>query len=167
MRAASILALARWRWAPCVALVVGSLGFVLLAFAIIPDHIGTLPARGRNVTTSSNALRPSPYETENVRPVEPSSPSFMNPAAPPALRASPVDHTGSSSNVVQSLFPTNPPMALPVAPPDPAPPPPPEPPPPPAPTATIDTPPVAPSPPPPEQPAPSAPPEQPGPQNHP
>ena len=169
MRAASIMALVRWRWAPCVALVAGSLGFVALAFAIIPDHIGTVPVPGRNVTTPGDALRSTAHEAENERPLEHSSPSFANRAAPPELPAPPETRTGSGSHVVQSLFPATPPMALPVDPTDPAPPPPPEPPPPPAPTATIYTlPTVPPTAAPAEPPAPAAsPPEQTGPQNHP
>jgi len=42
-----------WRWAPCAALVLGSLSFVGFALMTIPDHIGQVDGRG---TTSSLQL---------------------------------------------------------------------------------------------------------------
>lgn len=42
-----------WRWAPCAALVLGSLSFVGFALMTIPDHIGQVDARG---TTGSLQL---------------------------------------------------------------------------------------------------------------
>lgn len=58
--------LLEWRWAPSVALVAGSLSFVALALALVPDHLGTAPAAAlefgsapSQVRVSSNSLVPS------------------------------------------------------------------------------------------------------------
>lgn len=40
----SISQLMKWRWAPCLGLVLGSLAFVGLAIAVIPEHLGAEPA---------------------------------------------------------------------------------------------------------------------------
>jgi hypothetical protein len=44
MRSPSTSQLLEWRWAPCAALVLGSLVFIALALLLIPDHLGTAPS---------------------------------------------------------------------------------------------------------------------------
>jgi hypothetical protein len=44
MRSRSTSQLPEWRWAPCAALVLGSLVFVALALLLIPDHLGPTPS---------------------------------------------------------------------------------------------------------------------------
>src|SRR5262245_2593337 len=175
MSAALIVRIVRWRWTPCVALVLGSLAFVLAAFAIIPERIGGISVQSQRRVAfdvgqrlPSGALR-NDLSGEISGGAKPSlvSPIVPSPVAQEAVSVPPV-RTANGSLVVQSLFPSTPPAELPVAPPDPSPPPPPEPPPPPAPSATIYT---LPAPPPPpassEAPETVDPPPQLGPENHP
>jgi hypothetical protein len=44
MRSRTLSQLLEWRWAPCAALVLGSLTFVALALLLIPDHLGAAPS---------------------------------------------------------------------------------------------------------------------------
>jgi hypothetical protein len=79
----SISQLLKWRWAPCVGLVLGSLSFVVLALAFIPDHLGAVVAPSENrlaaAPMEATALPTSdPAPADNQEPVdslEPASPS--------------------------------------------------------------------------------------------
>jgi len=165
----SILRVIGWRWTPCLALVMGSLAFVALAFAVIPERIGPIAARSATPGDDTPfGLRPSTHRTRDTR--SEVQASLMSPTLPAAPEPAPpsADRT-SNRSAVESLFPSTPPLQLPVAPPDPSPPPPPEPPPAPAPATTINT---LPSAPPPVQPPENAgdaeaPPPVIGPENHP
>ncbi len=46
MRSIGTSQLLSWRWAPCVALVLGASCFAAFAMLVIPDHIGTAPTPG-------------------------------------------------------------------------------------------------------------------------
>ena len=148
MKMVSIVRVLGWRWTPCVALVMGSLAFVALAFAIIPERIGPVAARSPAPGDDTPfGVRSSSHGSRDTRPEVQAA--LMSPALPaaPAPQPAPLsaDRSGNRS-AVESLFPSTPPIQLPVAPPDPSPPPPPEPPPPAAPSATIYTLPSAPAP---------------------
>jgi hypothetical protein len=150
----------RWRWAPCVGLVGGSLVFVAVAMAIIPHELGPIGPRaagalGRSAENSDLGADSTADDVgaSGGRLAGRAQAQSVLPTAP---------QSGSNNSVVQSIFQSAPPMELPVAPPDPAPPPPPPDPPSLAPTSTIFTLPTPPVPPPPPQaavvaPAPAAP----------
>jgi hypothetical protein len=78
-----------WRWAPCAALVAGSLTFVGFALLVIPDRIGSAMAQpseppvglalANNLTRT--VLPSAPSEPEGSRASEPAANAATNPAA--------------------------------------------------------------------------------------
>ena len=128
--------LAYARWTPCAALVFGSVLFVLLTIALIPNRIGPIrpPARDPPAFMPHGAVANEPFQTPQASPIRVGSPRPTTP--PPPAAASP-QQNGINNAVVGSLFGSTPRMELPVAPPDPSPPPPPAEVPPPAPTPSI------------------------------
>ena len=128
--------LARARWTPCAALVFGSVLFVSLAIALIPDRLGPIgpQARDPRAFTAHGAVANEQFQTEQASPIGVGSP---RPASPPLPAAAPPRQNGMNNAVVGSLFGSTPPKEIPVAPPDPAPQTPPAEVPPPAPTPSI------------------------------
>jgi hypothetical protein len=139
----------RWRWAPCVGLVGGSLVFVVLAVALIPRELGPVgPGAAGLLGRADDRAHVDVGDTAGdvgASGGRLAGRAFAHSMLPSAAQREP------SHGVVQSIFQSAPPMELPVAPPDPAPPPPPPEPPPPAPSSTIFTLPTPPEPPPPPQ----------------
>jgi len=149
-----------WRWTPAFALVAGSLAFVGVVVAIIPDDLGAVGSgtsrlsratRSRlatNVETTAETTKGPPSADDDER-------AWL--AREEQRRAGLADTPtpGAPGNVVQSIFHSAPKVDLPVEPVDPTPQPPPPPPPPPPATATtftLQTPPSRPAPEPPSEP---------------
>ena len=57
MRDIGIPKLLRWRWAPCAALVLGTLSFVAFTLLAIPDRIGGAAAAGSSMRLGSHLSR--------------------------------------------------------------------------------------------------------------
>ncbi len=59
MRVQAIVRLLQWRWAPCMGLLLGTLAYILLVLALIPDHFpGVFSARAGS--SKSNAVERDP-----------------------------------------------------------------------------------------------------------
>jgi hypothetical protein len=132
-----------WRWTPAFALVAGSLVFVGVVVAVVPEDLGAVGSGaerlsratrsrvGTNAEATLGANADSTFEAtpsgddDSVRAARVGRGHAVIPASP--------------GNVVQSIFHAAPKVELPVEPVDPTPQPPPPPPPPPPPTATIYT----------------------------
>ncbi|HEX6273179.1 MAG TPA: hypothetical protein VFZ53_09070 [Polyangiaceae bacterium] len=140
-----------WRWTPSVVLVSGSLAFVALAVAIVPEDFGVAVSGRERLTRTPSSRLGTNAASANDEPTsntgdESRSLARMTRRAIPAAEP-PGD--SAPSNVVQSIFHSAPKVELPIEPVDPSPQPPPPPPPPPPPTATtftLQTPPPAPTP---------------------
>ena len=149
--------LVQWRWAPCLALVVGSAAFALSAAAFIPEELGKGSEAGASSELGAAPAIAAPAGVDET-------PSFASRPRTAAVRAARAAPAALGNDAVQSIFHSQPTMDLPVAPPDPDPPPPPPPPPPlPPPTSTTFTLPEPPPPPPPPPPVDQAPPVAPEP----
>jgi hypothetical protein len=153
-----------WRWAPCVALTVGSLTYVGLAVLLIPTQIdgGSRPSDLATAFDRSAAL-PGTAFAASLAP---------NSVAAPPTAHEPVRHTSSQNAANDPMGAPrrgfSPPIEQPETPPQPPPPPPPPPPPAPTPQAAMPTPqPVLNQPPPaaPQDQAPTPPPAPPPPAN--
>ena len=141
-----------WRWTPAFALVAGSLAFVGVVVAIVPDDFGAAVAGTKGLSRTPR----SRLGTNAASTLETSSSSSDHDAVSNTRDQDRRAGIGSDGpgNVVQSIFHSAPKVELPVEPVDPTPQPPPAAPPPPPPTATVftlDTP--APTPPAPEPPS--------------
>jgi len=138
-----------WRWAPCVGLVLGSLAFVVLAIALIPDRLG---AASDEPEEPEVALGESPHQPASVDTEAPSVARRRSKAASraPSPTAAPAPQAPPTTADVQSFF-QAPAMELPPPLEEPEPPAPP----PAAPTATEISVPIVPTPPP-ENPPPPA-----------
>jgi hypothetical protein len=109
-----------WRWAPCAALVLGSLSFVGFALLAIPDHIGHIDASG---TQSSLQLGNQFARTQTPLPAADWSGDTTNTvSASPSLRERTATHTGDASAFPKRGF--SPPLERAEPPAPPAPPPP-------------------------------------------
>lgn len=111
-----------WRWAPCAALVLGSLSFVGFALLAIPDHIGHIDASS---TTSSLQLGNQFARTQTPLPAPPadfSGDTTNTASASPSLRDRAATRTGDVSAFPKRGF--SPPLERAEPPPTPAPPPP-------------------------------------------
>jgi len=130
-----------WRWTPSVALVSGSLAFVAVAVAIVPDDLGAVGSGAERLKRATRSRVASDAVSTNEAASD-SSNDDESASGPRGRRRSVAHNEGASAapdNVVQSIFHSGPKVELPVAPVDPEPQPPPPPPPPPPPTATIYT----------------------------
>jgi hypothetical protein len=113
MRFAELL---RWRWTPAVALVGGSLLFVLLAVALVPDEIGhgfgspSASARRPLSPTGSAAVPGSAHAGATHKPPRHAPRRAPLGAASPASPPAPYEATGSESH------PAPPVPVLPIAP---------------------------------------------------
>jgi hypothetical protein len=86
MRAQGLPKLVTWRWAPCAALVLGSLSFVTFVTVAVPEQIGSAP-QGHGAAT----LRLGPHLTHSLGEREPSYPPSVErhdetPSTPPVTR---------------------------------------------------------------------------------
>jgi hypothetical protein len=126
-----------WRWAPCVGLTAGSLGFVALALLLIPTSVAvdpraastltafdsTPPQRAlygsslaRDLTDRAEAQR----TTRVARSVPPPSPRSNETSPPPQRGFSPIiERPEPAPPPIEAVPPTAP--AMPVAPPEPVP----------------------------------------------
>jgi hypothetical protein len=123
MREVGLPPVLKWRWAPCAALVLGSLSFVGFALLAIPDHIGEIDASS---TASSLQLGNQFARTQTPAPAagnDWSGDTTNTVSASPSLRERAATRTGDVSAFPKRGF--SPPLerAEPPAPP-PAPPPP-------------------------------------------
>ena len=127
----------RWRWMPSVALVSGSLAFVVIAVLVVPEDFGSAAGGSLQSSRSRSRLAENAGSTkESSFKALASGQSDEESSTPKRQPASPV---ADENNVVQSIFHSAPTIELPVAPPDPNPEPPPPEPRSPPPTATIFT----------------------------
>ena len=130
-----------WRWTPSVALVCGSLAFVAVAVAIVPDDLGAVGSgadrlkRATRSRLSTNAASTNDAVSDSNGDEESASGARERRRSAAHSEGAPAD----PGNVVQSIFHSAPKIELPIAPVDPEPQPPPPPPPPPPPTATVYT----------------------------
>jgi hypothetical protein len=111
-----------WRWAPCAALVLGSLSFVGFALLAIPDHIGHIDASS---TRSSLQLGNQFARTQTPAPApgtDWSDDTTNTVSASPSLRERAATRTGDVSAFPKRGF--SPPLERAEAPAPPAPPPP-------------------------------------------
>jgi len=95
-----------WRWMPCVAPVVGSLSFVVLCVAIVPDDIGPMSAS----PASAAAARDKKTGAEDT-PAEPTDEESEADGKAPGSRAArrlaapaPAKITTRTTDTVRSLF---------------------------------------------------------------
>jgi hypothetical protein len=108
----------KWRWAPCAALVLGSLSFVGFALLTIPEHIGHIDASS---TQSSLQLGNQFARTQTPPPATDWSGDTTNTvSASPSLRERAATRTGDESAFPKRGF--SPPLERAEPPPAPAPP---------------------------------------------
>ncbi|HEX2876242.1 MAG TPA: hypothetical protein VHP33_33550 [Polyangiaceae bacterium] len=120
MREVGLPPVLKWRWAPCAALVLGSLSFVGFALLAIPDHIGQMAASS---TTSSLQLGNQFARTQTPAPATDWSGDTTNTAsASPSLRERAATRTGDVPAFPKRGF--SPPLERPEPPAAPVPPPP-------------------------------------------
>jgi hypothetical protein len=130
-----------WRWTPAFALVAGSLVFVGVVVAIVPDDLGAVAAGAERFSRATGARLGTKAASTLETSSSPSNDESTSEAREQrrAARLGAGAEPGETGNVVQSIFHSAPKIDLPVEPVDPTPQPPPPPPPPPPPTATIYT----------------------------
>jgi hypothetical protein len=133
---AAIMRVVNWRWTPCFAPMIGSLSFVVLCIAIVPEDIGPPPGSASgSVATRDSTTTGTDEDSEGADDTPSKKDARTTRASRGAHRATP-QVTNRTSDALGSFFRAK--ETLPVEPVDPDPEPPP-PPPPPAPTATIYT----------------------------
>lgn len=76
----------RWRWTPTVALVVGSLMYVLGATALVPSEIDFSPEGAASATTASLNARPPELAEDAVEPAGTDAPGAEEESSPAQAR---------------------------------------------------------------------------------
>ena len=120
MRDLGIPKLLTWRWAPCAALVLGSLSFVAFVTLVVPEHIGGMvdgAGRASSLRLGNSLARSRTTKTE--APADYSGESASESVAAPAPAPSPVTHVAqlTGDNYPRRGF--SPPLDRPAPPPPP------------------------------------------------